>query len=228
MATNGAVTNDQQPSVPAANPGQEAAAAATVAVAATTSVSPSEVGEPGASQPQTPTAQSLPAATVTAPSVPSSSAAPVTTGAPTPVPTVTQPTFAELEDNITKRIMDAMTARFATMAIPQQASQPTQRQSSSQQQNETTTTEDQDNQSQNPPDPWADWHARGWQGWNWNENNEEGNDWNQGWWKRNDDERDRPYLSHLVFPTFDGKRQEYSTYKYDVMNLKSQCSEKRS
>ena len=102
--------------------------------------------------------------------------------------------------------------------------------------------EGQNDQSQPSPDPWSaalnatdqgqtsndnNWNNQGWnRGWNWNEHDGNDNDWNQCWWKRNDDERDRPYLSHLVFPTFDGGRQEYSTYKYDVMNLKSQCSEK--
>ena len=150
MAANGAMPGDHQPPSPVANPGQAAAAAETVAVAAAMSVPPSEVGETTAQQPLTPTAQSHPEATVTAQSVPSSSAAPVTTGAPPPVQTVTQPTFAELEDNITKRIMDAMTAKFATLGIPQQASQQSQQQPSSQQQNETTTTEGQNNQSQPP------------------------------------------------------------------------------
>ena len=43
------------------------------------------------------------------------------------------------------------------------------------------------------------------------------------WWKRDDDDRDRPYLSHLDFPTFDGQKEDYASYKYNVLNLKSQC-----
>ena len=140
--------------------------------------------------------------------------------------------------------MEAMSAKLAELVIQQQPPQPQQQQPSSQQQNETAAPEEDDQ-----PDPWAEarlsadqgqtsndnnWNNRGWnRGWrnsDWNDNDSNWNDndsnWNQGWWKRNDDERDRPYLSHLVFPAFDGKRQEYSTYKYDVMNLKSQCSAK--
>ena len=142
MAATGAMPSEQPPS-PVANPGQAAAAAETVAVAAAVSVPPSEVGEATAQQPLTPTAQSQPEATVTAQSVPSSSAAPATTGVQPPVQTVTQPTFAELEDNITKRIMDAMSAKLAELVIQQQASQPSQQQPSAQPQNGTTTTEGQ-------------------------------------------------------------------------------------
>ncbi len=40
----------------------------------------------------------------------------------------------------------------------------------------------------------------------------------------NDDSKyDRPRISHLDFPKFDGRREEYSNYKYAVLNLKSQC-----
>ena len=37
---------------------------------------------------------------------------------------------------------------------------------------------------------------------------------------------DRPYISHLDFPKFDGRKEEYSNYQYAVMNLKSQCTTK--
>ena len=40
------------------------------------------------------------------------------------------------------------------------------------------------------------------------------------------EKQDRPYISHLDFPKFDGKREEYSNYQYAVMNLKSQCAPK--
>ena len=46
------------------------------------------------------------------------------------------------------------------------------------------------------------------------------------WWERDDDDRDRPYLSHFAAPTFDGKKDNYAEYAYTVLNLKSQCGSK--
>ena len=116
MATNGAMPKETPPS-PVANPGLAAAAA--------TSIPPSDVGEATqlADQPAVDTTgqtvQSQPEATVPTQSVSSSSAAPATTvNQPQVQPAVqtqiqpvaqpqTQPTFtaAELEDNITRRLM---------------------------------------------------------------------------------------------------------------------------
>ena len=71
-------------------------------------------------------------------------------------------------------------------------------------------------------DPWTDWRDPWTQnGWNWNS-------WNQGRWDQsswkpdNTEDRDRPYLSHLDFPTFNGNKEDFATYKYIVANLKSQ------
>ena len=33
-------------------------------------------------------------------------------------------------------------------------------------------------------------------------------------------------VSHLEFPKFDGRTEAYASYKYQVMNLKSQCAPK--
>ena len=67
---------------------------------------------------------------------------------------------------------------------------------------------------------WDGWYdgppgmSSGWSSWpNWKSNN----------WKSNED---RPYISHLDFPKFDGRKEEYSNYQYAVMNLKSQCTPK--
>ena len=67
---------------------------------------------------------------------------------------------------------------------------------------------------------WEEWHDRpsmslGWSSWK---------DWRASDWKHEDAKFDRPYISHLEFPKFDGRREEYSNYQYAVMNLKSQCA----
>ena len=83
-------------------------------------------------------------------------------------------------------------------------------------------------------DPWANWKDPWTQdgsnsGWNWNSGNWQSPDWNQGHWDQSSwkpdhsEDRDRPYLSHLDFPTFNGNKEDFATYKYIVANLKSQC-----
>ena len=67
---------------------------------------------------------------------------------------------------------------------------------------------------------WDEWHAwpgtsSGWPSWH---------NWKTTGWNNNEDKFDRPYISHLDFPKFDGRREEYSNYQYAVMNLKSQCA----
>ena len=57
-------------------------------------------------------------------------------------------------------------------------------------------------------------------------------DWNDGNWGKNSwkddrtEERDRPYLSHLDFPSFNGNKEDFATYRYTVLNLKAQCGTK--
>ena len=66
-------------------------------------------------------------------------------------------------------------------------------------------------------DDWQAWPgtSSGWASWQ---------NWKTTGWSDNSDKFDRPYISHLDFPKFDGRREEYSNYQYAVMNLKSQCA----
>ena len=67
---------------------------------------------------------------------------------------------------------------------------------------------------------------RSWKEWNdgWSSHdNWKTDDWKDHRWRSDDPKYDRPYISHLVFPKFDGRREELSDYQYAVMNLKSQC-----
>ena len=57
--------------------------------------------------------------------------------------------------------------------------------------------------------------------------------WGQSWWTRGwesewqpFEKEERPYISHLDFPKFDGKKESYPNYQYAVLNLKSQCAPK--
>ena len=57
-----------------------------------------------------------------------------------------------------------------------------------------------------------------WSSWSWDQNG----GWDHNWKEYHT--RDRPYLSHLDFPKFDGRREGYADYRYQALNLKSQCS----
>ena len=86
-------------------------------------------------------------------------------------------------------------------------------------------------------DPWSNWRDpwhlgqnsdNNWRDWNWNSGNWQSQDrsgeWDKPSWKHDHSEdRDRPYLSHLDFPTFNGNQEDFATYRYTVMNLESQC-----
>ena len=66
------------------------------------------------------------------------------------------------------------------------------------------------------------------QSWNW----QRGQDWYSGWhsWQsssnRQTDWNDRPYLSHLKIPDFNGDVKEFLIYSWRVKNLKTQVSPK--
>ena len=67
-------------------------------------------------------------------------------------------------------------------------------------------------------DPWVDWRdsppQEGWNQGSWN--------WEQSSWKyEHSEDRDRPHLSHLDFPTFNGNKEDFTNYKQLVTNLKS-------
>ena len=51
---------------------------------------------------------------------------------------------------------------------------------------------------------------------------------NYGHWEMNSRrlEEDRPYINHLTFPSFDGAPSKFESYRYEVTNLKYQCSAK--
>ena len=68
---------------------------------------------------------------------------------------------------------------------------------------------------------WHSWWGTNAQHWSW-----EQTDPTWSGWKQQDEKWDRPYISHLDFPKFDGRKEEFSNYKYVVMNLKSQCASK--
>ena len=57
-------------------------------------------------------------------------------------------------------------------------------------------------------------------------------DWNQGRWEKNnwkDEEREdrgRPYLSRLDFPSFNGNKEQFATYRYPVLDPKAHCGPK--
>ena len=40
---------------------------------------------------------------------------------------------------------------------------------------------------------------------------------------KDSEDRDRPYVSHLDFPSFTGNTADFANYRYTAMNLKSQC-----
>ena len=68
---------------------------------------------------------------------------------------------------------------------------------------------------------WSQWSAEpgkpsGWSSWDYSKKS----DWGS------DDKFERPYISHLDFPKFDGRKEEFSNYQYSVLNLKSQCGPK--
>ena len=68
------------------------------------------------------------------------------------------------------------------------------------------------------------WDQTSWDRW-YSDDQREWSSWNK-WETREDTKRDRPYISHLEFPTFDGRKESYAAYRYQVMNLKSQCAPK--
>ena len=67
-----------------------------------------------------------------------------------------------------------------------------------------------------------------------NSNDNSWTEWNSTWWKSNSwnhnwnwqEERDKPMLSHIEWPTFDGNANKFHTYKYAIQNLLAQVSTK--
>ena len=43
---------------------------------------------------------------------------------------------------------------------------------------------------------------------------------------KDSEDRDRHYVSHLYFPSFNGNNEDFANYRYTAMNLKSQCGPK--
>ena len=60
----------------------------------------------------------------------------------------------------------------------------------------------------------ADWSATG----TWTDRG-----WQSGWWSESQSWQ-RPYLSHITFPSFDGNAQDFAKYKYEARGLRNQCS----
>ena len=67
-----------------------------------------------------------------------------------------------------------------------------------------------DQQGYRSQQPWKWWQGQ-WSSWDWHDT------------KAKTHDNDRPYLSHLDFPKFDGRKEEYANYKYRVMNLMFAC-----
>ena len=60
-------------------------------------------------------------------------------------------------------------------------------------------------------------------GWDWN--GTQWQDWDMSW--RSDSRRteeDRPYINHRTFPQFDGAPNNCESYRWEVLNLKYQCT----
>ncbi len=68
------------------------------------------------------------------------------------------------------------------------------------------------------PDTITDWNTR-----DTGDENKSGN-WKDYRWKSDGPKTDRPYISHLFFPKFDGRREDFPEYQYAALNLKSQCT----
>ena len=125
-----------------------------------------------------------------------------------------QPTTlsAEAENRIVERLMSTLQSLGITQQQPATPAAPNS-QPEAQPQPEPALPEAEQ-------DPWADgqdpWNRQNW-GWS-------AQDWEQSSWKQyHSEDRDRPYLSHLDFPTFNGDKEDYPNYKYIVTNLKAQC-----
>ena len=121
----------------------------------------------------------------------------------------TQPNGVSEEDRLVDRLLD----RLGQLGLVQpQQSQPGEPEPQQ---------EEEDNEWDGPDWDWQPpGRSSGWQqSWNWY-----GHGWHAPSWKNDGEKPDRPYISHLDFPKFDGKREEYSNYQYAVVSLKSQCA----
>ena len=119
---------------------------------------------------------------------------------------------AEAENRIVERLMSTLQSLGITQQQPATPAAPNP-QPEAQPQPESAPSEAEQ-------DPWADgqdpWNRQNW-GWS-------AQDWEQSSWKQyHSEDRDRPYLSHLDFPTFNGNKEDFANYKYIVTNLKAQC-----
>ena len=119
---------------------------------------------------------------------------------------------AEAETRIVERLLNSL----QTLGIPQQCS-ATSAASVSQPEAHLRPTR---TYQEAEHDPWADWQdlqpQEGWNQSHWN--------WEQTTW--NLEVKDRPRLSNLNFPTFNGNKEDFANYKQLVANLKAQCSQR--
>ena len=107
------------------------------------------------------------------------------------------------EDQLVDRLMARLAQRGLTLQ-PQQPQEPEQQDQQDQQDHGSTWDQS-----------WDDWNGQAWSWTNWRSSS-----WNK------DEKYDRPYISHLDFPKFNGKKEEFHNYQYAVLNLKSQCAPK--
>ena len=123
----------------------------------------------------------------------------------------------QVEEQLLNRLLDRLQQMGITQApVPHvELAQPARQEASVQQANGSPDTSSGWDQ---------DWHQKPWSSWDdhWAASDWKSDDKGYKSWK-DDDTWDRPYLSHLDFPKFDGRKEEYATYKYKVLNLKSQC-----
>ena len=134
------------------------------------------------------------------------------------------PVTSGMEERILDRLRESMQALFREHA--RELSGPTggnQSSSSDQQQPGLVTTQPTMQSTVDVPngdekDEWPDdqsdysWKTQNWNWYGWN-------------YTPKTTHEPHPYISHLTFPDYNGSADGYFKYRYQVMNLKSQCSE---
>ncbi len=132
--------------------------------------------------------------------------------------TAITPPAAPTMDDIESRLIERLMAQLTAMGLSQTATPPV-TQTRVQTANGSNATQD----ASGDHDAWSQWQTnQGWNHWDWNQDVADWNSWDS--WKKDKFDGGRPYLSHLDFPKFDGRKEEYPNYKYQVLNLESQCS----
>ena len=125
-------------------------------------------------------------------------------------PVIAQPTAAQAQDEeqLINRLLDRTTELGLTARPPEPQTEPDQPDTNRGNQWQTT----------GDLNSWDQWQQNSWS-WDNNTNRWEESTWKTDYWK-DDDHSDRPYIPHLEFPKFDGRREAYADYTYQAMDLK--------